>query len=81
MSLELAIEQLQAEIDMLDVPHLRHRDGIGTAPWFMLRAKSTALSMLKAAQKRRMIDPSSFEQYRRKARKHFAVELGEEQEA
>ncbi len=74
MSLLLAIEQLQAEVELLEAV----KPPEGSPAWFIFRAKSTALSMLKAAAARHLLDPIGFENYRRACRRYFTAEVGDE---
>lgn len=74
MSLVAAIDQLQAEVDILMAQKLQ----VGGPTWFLLGAKATALSMLKSAKKRALLDAPSFERYRKACRASFVNELGNE---
>ena len=76
MSLDAAVDQMQAEVDILMAQKLQ----IGGPSWFMLGAKATSLSMLKSAQKRALRDAPSFERYRKQCRAYFVNEIGGEGE-
>ena len=73
MSLDAAIKQLEAEINFIGP-----KPEVGSPSWFMLQAKSIALSVLKSAKARALEDPVSFDRFRKACRNHFVNELGNE---
>lgn len=60
--LDAAITQLQAEVDGIGFP------GTGTTLWWMLRARSQGLSLLKAIQAKGISDPVVAEAFRKETR-------------
>lgn len=76
MSLDAAIAGLQAEINALGTPIANPSLADAPADWYTVRAKSLALSMLKAAKVRGATSPADLESYRRQCRQYFVNELG-----
>lgn len=58
MSLSLALEQLQAEVDSF-LQGTKQQPREGTADWFLLRAKSIGLSYLRSIEKQKLDQPAS----------------------
>ena len=78
MSVERAIEQLQAEVDAFGQGTPNQPKEHSTA-WFLLRAKATGLSMLKRLRQLNIEgDAAAAERYYRKASKEVKAETAEE---
>ena len=71
IELKDAIAQLEREIEQLGFP------GVGTALWWMLRAKSHGLSLLKTLQVRGVSDPVIAESFRKKTRLEMQAQVVE----
>lgn len=70
MSFDLAVIQLQAEIDALGIPKPEETN------WWLLRAKSTGMSLLKAIQANDLQqDPIQSENFRKAARADLVAPL------
>lgn len=64
MSLDLAIERLEAAIAMQGTSQQPRE---GTSDWYMLRAYALGLSFLRSAQDKSVTDPTEFENHFRHA--------------
>lgn len=68
-NLDEAITQLQAEIDAIGLPVP------GTTLWWVLRARSQGLSLLKTLQVRGISDPVVAEAFRKKTRLEMQAQV------
>ena len=62
INLDEAITQLEAEIDAIGLPQ------VGSTLWWVLRARSQGLSLLKTLKVRGISDPVVAEAFRKKTR-------------
>lgn len=70
MNLAAAIQLLEIEIEQLGTPKVE------TAGWWVLRAKSTGLSLLRTMRDRGISDPEVAEAFRKGLRKELVGDAG-----
>ena len=70
-NLEEAIAQLEAEVEATGTPY------VGSILWWVLRARSQGLSLLKALQAKGISDPVVAENFRKKTRLELQTQVRE----
>lgn len=68
VQLDSAIAMLEEEVSLLGTPASPANGEAASSVWWMLRAKSTGLSLLKALRAKGIIDPVMAENYRKDLR-------------
>ena len=66
--LDSAIALLEEEISILGTPRSPVNGEDASSTWWLLRAKSTGLSLLKALRSKGILDPVAAENYRKDLR-------------
>jgi hypothetical protein len=67
MSIDSAITLLEAEVGSLGMPD------VGSDAWWLIRGKSTGLSLLRTLRQKGLTDPKAAEDFRQAMRKELVA--------